>query len=74
MLLAIQFAQKFSYRVYQTFQARDLTEEYDLVHAITPILPRYPVPIVEACKNTPFVLGPVNGGVPFPKKLVKNQP
>ena len=62
---------EFSHRVYQTFQAKVLTGEYDLVHAITPILPRYPVPIVEACKNTPFVLGPVNGGVPFPKKFDK---
>ncbi|MEO0867202.1 MAG: glycosyltransferase family 4 protein, partial [Cyanobacteria bacterium J06642_11] len=40
--------------------------EYDLVHSITPMMPRYPVKTVKACKETPFILGPVNGGVPFP--------
>lgn len=41
--------------------------EFDIVHAMTPILPRYPVSISKRCKETPFLLGPVNGGVPFPK-------
>ncbi len=41
---------------------------YDVVHALTPMLPRYPVRIVRACADsgTPFILGPVNGGLPFP--------
>lgn len=39
---------------------------FDIVHAMTPILPRYPVSISKRCKKTPFILGPVNGGVPFP--------
>ena len=39
---------------------------YDVVHAFTPILPRYPVRMIEACRHTPFVLGPVNGGLSFP--------
>lgn len=39
---------------------------YDIVHALTPMLPRYPVKLVRACGKTPFLLGPVNGGVPFP--------
>ncbi len=41
--------------------------DFDIVHALTPMMPRYPVKAIKACKNTPFVLGPVNGGVPFPK-------
>jgi glycosyltransferase involved in cell wall biosynthesis len=39
---------------------------YDVVHAVTPILPRYPVKMIDACRNTPFLLGPVNGGLAFP--------
>lgn len=46
---------------------RVMAAEYDLVHAMTPILPRYPVKIIEKCKNTPFLLGPINGGIPFPE-------
>jgi len=40
---------------------------YDLVHALTPIIPRYPVKLVRLRDRTPLLLGPVNGGVPFPK-------
>lgn len=40
--------------------------EYEIVHALPPILPRYPVKIARNCGTTPFVLGPVNGGLPFP--------
>lgn len=39
---------------------------YDVVHAFSPIMPRYPVKIIEACRSTPFVLGPVNGGLSYP--------
>jgi hypothetical protein len=30
------------------------------------MIPRSPVKAVKACRQTPFLLGPVNGGVPFP--------
>jgi glycosyltransferase involved in cell wall biosynthesis len=40
--------------------------EYDLVHAFTPVMPRFPFSIVNACRATPFILGPVNGGLPYP--------
>lgn len=40
--------------------------QFDIVHALTPILPRYPVKISRWCRDIPFLLGPVNGGVPFP--------
>lgn len=42
--------------------------KYDAVMAATPILPRYPYAISKACAEAgvPFILGPVNGGLPFP--------
>ena len=58
---------EFNHQVYAKFKNSILGGEYDIVHALTPILPRYPVKAIRACKNTPFILGPVNGGVPFPK-------
>ncbi|WP_088242471.1 glycosyltransferase family 4 protein [Calothrix rhizosoleniae] len=57
---------EFNHKVYQKFNTKVLRGDYDLVHALTPMMPRYPVKIAKACKNTPFILGPVNGGVPFP--------
>ena len=58
---------EFNHQVYHKFKDKVLQGDYDIVHAITPMMPRYPVKIVKACKKTPFLLGPVNGGVPFPK-------
>ncbi|MCC0176147.1 glycosyltransferase family 4 protein [Waterburya agarophytonicola K14] len=57
---------QFNHRVYQQFKQQVKEQHYDVVHAITPMMPRYPAKIVRACQNTPFILGPVNGGVPFP--------
>lgn len=62
---------EFNYKVYRCSQAKVLRGDYDIVHVITPMMPRYPVEIIKACKDTPFVLGPVNGGVPFPKGFGK---
>ncbi|GFM34472.1 glycosyltransferase family 4 protein [Desulfovibrio subterraneus] len=56
----------FNSRVYAAFSQAVRQGKYDVVHAFTPVLPRYPVAMVRACETTPFVLGPVNGGLPFP--------
>ncbi len=58
---------EFNHKVYSKFNKLILNGQYDIVHALTPILPRYPVKAIKSCKKTPFILGPVNGGVPFPK-------
>jgi glycosyltransferase involved in cell wall biosynthesis len=58
--------EEFNQQVYQKFKRAILKGDYNIVHAITPIMPRYPVKVVEVCKYNPFILGPVNGGVPFP--------
>ena len=57
----------FNREVYDQFKDEIVRGDYDLVHSITPMMPRYPVKAVKACKKTPFILGPVNGGVPFPE-------
>jgi len=62
---------EFNRLVYQKFKDSIFGGKYDIVHAITPMMPRYPVKAVEACQNTPFVIGPVNGGVPFPPGFQK---
>jgi glycosyltransferase involved in cell wall biosynthesis len=62
---------EFDRLVYKNFKDAIARGEYDIVHAITPMMPRYPVKATKACQNTPFVIGPVNGGVPFPTGFQK---
>lgn len=57
---------EFNHRVYETFKDKIKRGDYDLVHAITPMQPRFPFKVVKACARTPVIIGPVNGGVPFP--------
>ena len=57
---------EFDNKVYQQFKQSILRGDYDIVHALTPMMPRYPHKVVKACTKTPFLLGPVNGGLPFP--------
>ena len=57
---------EFNRRVFRTFRNAVLDGAYDVVHVFSPILPRYPVKLIEACRSTPFILGPVNGGLPYP--------
>ncbi|MEG4518029.1 MULTISPECIES: glycosyltransferase family 4 protein [unclassified Microcoleus] len=64
--LSYPIYEEFNQQVYQKFQGKILNGDYDIVHAITPIMPRYPFKVVTVCHQTPFILGPVNGGIPFP--------
>jgi len=57
----------FNRKVFEQFHRKVINHTFDIVHALTPMLPRYPVRLIKACNSTPFLLGPVNGGVPFPK-------
>lgn len=61
---------QFNRSIYDHFAGRVRQGDFDVVHVLTPMLPRYPAKLIEACRSArpkvPFILGPVNGGVPFP--------
>lgn len=55
---------EFNSKVFKKY--RNKVHDYDIIHAFTPIIPRYSYKIAKKCTDTPFLLGPVNGGLPFP--------
>jgi glycosyltransferase involved in cell wall biosynthesis len=57
---------EFNRRVAKLFSTRVLNGEFDIVHALTPMMPRYPIALHQACRDVPFLIGPVNGGVKHP--------
>ncbi len=57
--------------VWRQFGAALRAGEYDLVHRITPLSAPVPSLLASRCRRLgiPFILGPMNGGLPWPKEF-----
>jgi glycosyltransferase involved in cell wall biosynthesis len=65
----------FEQRIWQEFGARLSAGEFDIVHRITPISPTSQSIIARHLVGikVPFIIGPLNGGVPWPRHFLQRQ-
>lgn len=65
----------FERKLWRLFQTRISAHEFDLVHRITPVSPTSQSIIAKrlAKLSVPFVVGPLNGGVPWPRNFIDRQ-
>jgi glycosyltransferase involved in cell wall biosynthesis len=58
----------FEWEVWRRFRPALERGEFDVVHRLTPMSPTLPSPLASVCP-VPFVLGPLNGGLPWPAEF-----
>lgn len=65
----------FEQKIWSLFRQRICAREFALVHRITPLSPTSQSLIAKrlAKHNVPFIIGPLNGGVPWPKGFIDRQ-